>query len=74
MQTCYLLLEATHNGAFEPIIRIDPIRLYRYATRWAYVVLATEFIFIAYILVFIVQTINRFVWTRMYNAKWEICA
>lgn len=60
LQNCYLLLEQTHMGAFQPIMRIDPIRLYRYATRFAIVVLFCEFVFIGYIIVLVIQTVLSF--------------
>ena len=61
------MLEATHTGAFEPQIRINPIRLYRYEEPFAKVYLACELIYIAYIFIFIIQLVNELVLLYIYS-------
>ena len=37
-----MVLESTHAGAFEPQMRIDPLRLYRYSGPAGFMLLLTE--------------------------------
>ena len=49
----YLLLETPGTGAYEGLYRFDPVRLFRYHSSGAFFLICAEFIFIAYILVFL---------------------
>lgn len=56
---CYLLLESTHSGAFEPTYRFDPIRLYRYSGDNGFTLMVAEGIFVLFVLGFFVKMIKK---------------
>ena len=41
-QSVFMILESNHVGTFVPSVRVDPLRLYRYAEKGAIVLLISE--------------------------------